>query len=295
MAQKASFMGLGSMGMPIASNLLKEGIELSVFNRSKDKTTPLVKAGAKLLEHPSDAFKHAPIVFSMVANDQALQEITVGAHGLLEGAKPGCIHVSLSTVSPETTKQLAKIHKEKGVDLLASPVFGRPDVAAKQALWICLAGDASAKKQAEPFLKLIGKSIHDFGSNPEAANIVKLIGNFTILSVVEMLSEAFAMGEKSGIKSQDIYNLLTQTLFPSPVFLTYGKLIHEQAFNPAGFKLALGLKDLNLFLQSSEAAKVSSPLANLLHDRLITSLAKGRSELDWSAISLISRENAGLD
>lgn len=295
MIGKASFIGLGSMGAPMALNLLKGGVGLGVYNRSKEKTASIVKAGAKLLEQPSEAFAHAPIVFSMVANDQALHAITEGTDGLLAGARKGSIHVSLSTISPETASKLAALHKQKGVDFVSSPVFGRPDVAAKGALWICVAGEKEAKIKAEPFLKLLGKNIYDFGYKPEAANMVKLIGNFMILSVVEMLSEAFALGEKHGIETKGIYNLFTQTLFPSPVFLTYGKIILDRAFSPPGFQLPLGLKDINLFMQAAEAVGVSSPLANLLHDRLITSLAKGREDLDWSAISLISRENAGLD
>jgi 3-hydroxyisobutyrate dehydrogenase-like beta-hydroxyacid dehydrogenase len=291
---KASFLGLGHMGMPMAFNLLKNGVDLAAWNRSKEKASPLIEADAKLLEHPCDAFAHAPIVFSMVANDQALYAITEAANGLLESAKPGCIHVSLSTVSPETTRKLTALHNQKGADFLSAPVFGRPDVAAKGALWVCIAGKKEAKIEASPFLKMFGKSIHDFGSIPEAANHVKLTGNFLILSVIELLSEAFAYGEKQGIDPKDLYTLFTETLFPSPVFITYGKLILEQTFSPPGFQLPLGLKDLNLFLHSAEAANIPSPLANLLHDRLITSLAKGRDHLDWSAISLISRENAGL-
>lgn len=294
MDRKASFIGLGSMGAPMALNLLKNGVDLAVYNRSKEKTAPLIEAGAKLLESPREAFKHASIVFSMVANDEALHEITEGKNGLLEGAKPGCIHVSSSTVSPETTSRLAGIHTQKGVGFLAAPVFGRPDVAAKGNLWICVAGEKEAKVKAEPFLKHFGKSIYDFGNKPEKANHVKLMGNFMILAVVEMMSEVFAYGEKQNIDTKAIYDLFTQTLFPSPVFSTYGKLILDRAFSPPGFQLPLGLKDLNLFLHSAEAANVSSPLANLLHDRLITSMAKGREDLDWSAISLLSREDAGL-
>jgi 3-hydroxyisobutyrate dehydrogenase-like beta-hydroxyacid dehydrogenase len=293
MTKKASFIGLGNMGTPMAYNLLHAGIDLAIYNRSKEKTDPFVQAGAKLLEHPCDAFAHATIVFSMVANDKALFDISCGTKGLLEGAKPGCIHVSHSTVSPDTTSKLSELHKEKGVEFVACPVFGRPDVAAKGVLWICTAGQEEAKKQVEPFLKIFGKNIYDFGEKPEAANIVKLIGNFTILSTIELLSEAFTLGEKCGIKKEDLYTLLTQTLYPSPVFLTYGKLVKDQVFRPAGFRLSLGLKDLELFMRTATDAKVSSPLANLLHDRLLTSLAKGREDLDWSAISMISRENAG--
>jgi 3-hydroxyisobutyrate dehydrogenase-like beta-hydroxyacid dehydrogenase len=291
MTLKASFIGLGNMGAPMAFNLLKHGVELAVYNRSKEKTAPLVEAGAKLLNHPSDGFKYAPIVFSMVANDQALEDITEGMNGLLEGAYSGCIHISSSTVAPSTTHKLMLRHQEKDAHLVAAPVFGRPEAAARQELWICMAGDAAAKKQAEPLLNKIGKKIYDFGDKPETANAVKLAGNFMILSVIEMLGEAFALTQQSGVNPEHLHSFLTETLFPSPVFLNYGKLIIQQKFSPAGFKMALGSKDLNLFLNEAKALHVSTPLAQVLQKQLLTSLDKGREEMDWSAISLLALEN----
>jgi 3-hydroxyisobutyrate dehydrogenase-like beta-hydroxyacid dehydrogenase len=288
MTLKASFIGLGNMGSPMAFNLLKQGVELGVYNRSKEKTAPLVDAGAKLLNHPSDAFKHAPIVFSMVANDNALEEI---CDGLLENTSAGCIHVSLSTVAPATTHKLLLKHQEKDVQFIAAPVFGRPDAAAKHELWICMAGDEAAKKKALPLLNMLGKKIYDFGEKPEAASAVKLAGNFMILSVIEMLSEAFAFIQKSDVKPELLHTFLTETIFPSPVFLTYGKLIIQQKFSPAGFKLSLGSKDLNLFLNAAKSLHLSPPFAEELQKLLLTSIKQGKEDLDWSAISLNSTMN----
>lgn len=289
MTLKASFIGLGSMGAPMAFNLLKQGVDLGVYNRSKEKSASLVEAGAKLLNHPSDVFKHAPIVFSMVANDQALEAITENTDGILENAYPGCIHVSSSTVAPATTLKLVLKHKEKGVELISAPVFGRPDAAKNQALWICMAGDDAAKKKVHPLLSMLGKKIYDFGDKPEAVNAVKLAGNFMILSVIEMLSEAFAFVQKSGVNPETLHTFLTETLFPSPVFQNYGKMIIQQKFSPAGFKLALGSKDINLFLNAAKSLQLPSPFAQELHKLLLASLSKGREEMDWSAISLLSR------
>jgi 3-hydroxyisobutyrate dehydrogenase-like beta-hydroxyacid dehydrogenase len=288
MALKASFIGLGNMGFHMAFNLLKQGVELAIYNRSKEKTTSLVEAGAKLLNHPSDAFKFAPIAFSMVANDQALEEITEGPNGLLESAHPDCIHVSSSTVAPATTHKLMLQHQEKGVQFIAAPVFGRPDAAARQELWICMAGNQAAKKKALPLLNMMGKKVYDFGDKPESANVVKLAANFMLLSVIEMLSEAFAFVQKNDVKPQQLHAFLVETLFPSPVFLNYGKLIMQQKFSPPGLKLALGSKDINLFLNTAKSLDVSTPFAQELHKLLLTSLEKGREEMDWSAISLLT-------
>jgi 3-hydroxyisobutyrate dehydrogenase-like beta-hydroxyacid dehydrogenase len=287
MSLKASFLGLGSMGFPMAFNLLKQGVDLAVYNRSKEKAEPLIKAGAKLLNHPSQAFKHAPIAFSMVANDQALEAIT---EGLLESAYPGCIHISSSTVAPATTQKLFLKFQEKGSHLIAAPVFGRPDAAAKQALWICIAGNKAAKKQAEPFLNRIGKKIYDFGDNPEAVSAVKLAGNFMILSAIEMMGEAFAFVEQKGVDPEELHNFLTETLFPSPIFVNYGKQIIKKKFRPAGFTMTLGSKDLNLFLNTAKSLNVATPLAQVLQSQLHTSLDKGREDMDWSAISLLPLE-----
>ena len=287
MTLKASFIGLGSMGSAMAANLLKAGVDLAVYNRSIDKSTSLVNSGAKLLKTPNEAFKHAPIIFSMVANDQALEDISLD---LLKGAYDGCIHVSCSTVAPETIKKLHAKHQEKGGHLVSAPVFGKPDVAIKHELWIALAGNATAKEQIIPYLNFLSKKVYDFGETPESANAVKVAGNFMILSVVEMLAEGFAFAEKNGVAPNQFHAFLTDSIFPSPVFQNYGKLIIDKKFTPAGFKMTLGLKDLNLFLNAAKALNVTTPFAEVLKKQLDASLEKGRENMDWSAISLLNSE-----
>jgi len=290
----ACFLGLGNMGAPMAANLLKNHVKLFVYNRSKDKLKTLLDLGASALNSPAEAFVNANIVFSMVANDQALIDITTGENGILKNAKSGCIHVSMSTVSPKVCQDLTAKHREKGVQYLSCPVFGRPDVAEQHKLWICMAGEASAKKRVEPFLKFMGQKIYDFGELPEAANAVKLSGNFLILTIVEALAEAYAFAEKSGVELKKLHTALAESLFPSPVFQTYGNIIINSEYSPAGFKMSLGLKDMDLLLRSAEKVKVPLPIAGLLHDRLMSGLANEREEMDWSAIALTEFEEAGL-
>src|ERR1700722_8197765 len=212
MAYTACFIGLGMMGTPMASNLLKNHVELGVYNRSKDKMEPLITQGAKAINVPSEAFDHSPIVFSMVANDQALLEITTGENGILKNVKKGCIHVSMSTISPQLSQALSAKHEEKGVSYVAAPVFGRPEAAAQQKLWICMAGNPEAKKQIEPLLHFLGQKVYDFGNAPESANAVKLTGNFLILSMVEVLAEAFAFAQKNGIDVKKFHDFLLDSL-----------------------------------------------------------------------------------
>lgn len=294
MSANVGFLGLGNMGFLMARNLLRNGTKVFVYNRSKEKALPLLEEGAELLNFPKEAWTKTSIVFSMVANDQALQALMEGSEGLLTVSKPGCIHVSMSTISPELSRHLAAQHHEKGLKYVAAPVFGRPEAAAQQNLSICMAGDCEAKRLAEPLLQHLGKKIYDFGEEPEKANCVKLAGNFFILAIIELMAEAFSFVKKSHIPVDKFHSCLAESLFPSPVFKNYGRILINQNFTPAGFKMLLGLKDINLFLHEAHALNVPLPIADLLRNRLLTALANNREELDWSAIALSAMEDAGL-
>lgn len=294
MSFSATFIGLGMMGAPIASHLLKNGVRLFVYNRTKEKMDPLISQGAIGLNSPKEAFNQSPIVFSMLANDQALLNITTGDNGVLANAKAGCIHVSMSTISPKLAQEMDQMHAEKGAHFLSAPVFGRPDRAEAAQLFVCLAGNNQAKMEIKPLLHFFGTSIYDFGEKPECANAVKLSGNFLILNVVEALAEAFAFAQKSGVEPQDLLTFFTETIFPSPVYKTYGNQIANQQFYPPGFKMSLGLKDIDLLLRTADHLKVPLPIAGILHDRLMTGLANGREDLDWSAIAMSQMEESGI-
>lgn len=289
MTQPVAFLGLGNMGTAMAMNLVKGHIPLFVYNRTKEKAEPLVAKGAQLLENPSEAFLKANIAISMVANDKALEELICANNGLLKSIKPGCIHISMSTISPETTQKLEAIHRAKGAFFVAAPVFGRPDAAAAAKLWICVAGDPKVKKQIDPILKLMGERVEDFGEDPKNANIVKLAGNFMILSAIESLGEAAALAENSGIDKQHLIKFFLETLFSCPVYRNYGTIIAKEAFEPAGFRLALGLKDINLIQAAAQTSTTNMPFANVLHALLEEGVEQGRGNQDWSAITLSAK------
>jgi 3-hydroxyisobutyrate dehydrogenase-like beta-hydroxyacid dehydrogenase len=278
----------------MASSLLKAGYTLVVYNRTLSKAKALTAKGARLAHQPGEAVPKGGIVITMVANDQALEEIVM-SRGFLENLGPGGIHLSMSTVSPETSRKLAQLHTQHGSSYLAAPVFGRPEAAAAQKLWICLSGPQIAKGRVQSVLKALGQGIFDFGEDPGAANIVKLCGNFLILSAMEAMAEALALAEKSGIARSAVTDMLTHTLFSAPIYQIYGKMIAEKRHTPAGFRQTLGLKDLNLVRDVAEHATMPMPFASLLHDRLLEGIAKGRGDMDWSALSLDVLENAGLE
>lgn len=293
-AEKIGFLGLGSMGAPMARNLLKSGLAVTVYNRTRTHAEALSLDGAEIAETPAGAIVEGGIAITMLAHDAALEAVTLGPDGILEKLGKGGLHISMSTVSPETSKKLAALHAANGSLFLSAPVFGRPEAAAAKKLWICQSGSGQAKQRAKAILDILGQGIHDFGDDPGAANVVKLSGNFMILAAIESMAEAQALAEKNGIDRAALASFFGQTIFSCPIYQNYGRTLAERAYEPAGFKLALGMKDVRLVRDVAEAAMVAMPLADLLHARLLTSLAKKRGNLDWTAIELVTAEDAAL-
>ena len=294
MDQHIGFIGLGSMGVPMAINLLESGHSLRVYNRSPEKAQPLLEKGAKVVNTPAEVVEPGGLVITMLANDQALEAVTIGENGFLNTLGSDGIHLSMSTVSPALSKKLAEQHDRQGSHYLAAPVFGRPDAAAARKLRIVLSGKAVAKERVKPVLERLGQDIFDFGDVAESANVVKLAGNFLIISAIEAMAEAFTLAEKNGVDREQIAQLFGQTLFACPIYQNYGQMIAQQQYEPAGFKLSLGLKDVNLALQTAEASQMPMPLASLLHDRLRSAVEKGKGDLDWTGLALSMSEEAGL-
>ncbi|MGB9241752.1 MAG: NAD(P)-dependent oxidoreductase [Candidatus Acidiferrales bacterium] len=291
MPETLGFIGLGNMGAPIAGNLLKAGYGLRVYNRTAAKAAGLVEKGAVLAPKPADAAQPSGIVVTMVADDRALEDLCLASGSFVERLGPGGIHVSLSTISPATARRLAEHHAKHQVAYVASPVFGRPDAAEAKRLWVCASGPAAAKQRVEPIQNAIGQGLFDFGEDPGAANVVKLCGNFMVAAAIETLAEMLTLAEKSGVSKNAVAEMIGKF---SPLHAGYAKQIAEERFEPAGFRLTLGLKDVNLILQMAAAGTTPLPLGSLLHDRWVSAVAKGRGDLDWSAIALNVAEDAGL-
>jgi len=294
-SEHIGFVGLGNMGHAIAENILKAGYDTHVYNRDGSKAKALVAAGAKQGMRPADVVEPGGVVMTMVAHDAALEDVTLGPDGILARLGPGGVHISMSTVSPATARKMTELHEQEGCTYIAAPVFGRPDAAAARRLWVCCAGATEAKERVQPLLKATGQGIFDFGDDPAMANVVKLCGNFLVVSAMEALAEALTLAEKHGIDRSAVAQFLTQTAFACPIYQNYGRMIAEKRYTPAGFQMVLGLKDVNLMLDTAEQAKMPLPLANLVHDHLLSGIAKGRGELDWSALAQIVGEAAGVE
>lgn len=294
MGEIIGFIGLGNMGSFMAGNLVDAGYTVRIWNRTREKAAPLIARGARWGARPADVAEPGSIAITMLSNDQVVEEIAGEGSELAARLGGGGIHLSMSTISPATARKLSGHHKGHGVNYVAAPVFGRPDAAAARKLWICTSGPAAAKERVQPVLKALGQGIFDFGEDPGAANVVKLAGNFMIAAAMEAMGEALALAQKNGIDRAGMADLFGQTLFACPVYQNYGKAIAQERYLPAGFRMSLGLKDVDLVLQTAASSHIPMPLASLLHDRYMTGMAKGRESMDWSALALGISEDAGL-
>jgi 3-hydroxyisobutyrate dehydrogenase-like beta-hydroxyacid dehydrogenase len=290
---KVGFIGLGAMGSAMASNLVAAGHAVTVWNRSQAATEKLASLGAKVASTP-DRAALGEVLHSMLSNDQAVREIFIDG-GLLDVMAPGTVHVNHATISVALAKQLAEEHAKRGIGYVAAPVFGRPDVAAAGKLNILVAGQASVIEKVKPLLEVMGAKLWPMGDAPERANVVKLAGNFMIVTAIESMAEASVLARAYGVSTADFLELMTSTLFAAPVYQIYGKSMAEQRFTPPGFALPLGLKDVMLAQDAGYAAQVSMPLAGVLRDSLLEAIADGAESMDLSALARVSERRANLD
>lgn len=280
------------MGTGMAANLIRAGHEVTVYNRSSERTRPLAEKGASVASRIAEACR-GDAVFTMLSDDAAVEQAVFGEDGVLCHLPPGAVHVSSSTVSMGLTDRLAAAHAQARQGFVAAPVFGRPSVAESGELNVIAAGASDALDRVQPLLDAVGRKTFVVSERPSAASVVKLSGNFLIASVIEGLGEAMALADAAGIDRRSYLKLLTSTLFATPIYENYGNMIAERRFEPAGFSAALGEKDLRLLLAAGENLRVPTPFAAVLRDRFLTLLAHGGAHLDWSAAGFLPARDAG--
>ena len=287
------FIGLGNMGFQMARNLLKAGHAVRVYNRTSSRAEPLEKEGAVVAKTPAEA-SAGDAVITMLANDEAVEETVFGEDGVLKGLKPGAAHISSSTITVALSERLKRAHAEAKQTYISAPVFGRPEAAAAAKLFIVAAGDKTAVERFQPLFDAMGQRTFFLSENAPDANVLKLSGNFLIASVIESLGETVALIRKYGIDHRRFLEVMTETLFTAPVYKTYGALIAEEKYEPAGFKLELGLKDVRSALAAAEAKAVPMPIGSVIRDHFLSAIARGNANLDWSALAKVSADDAGL-
>ena len=292
-AMKIAFIGLGRMGMGMARNLLRAGQTVSVFNRSREKAVALAADGARAANSPADACRDAEAVMTMVADDHALEQIVFGNDGIASALKKDCVHLSHSTISTALARRLTAEHSQRNQGYLSVPVFGRPDSAEAKNLVVVAAGPTEYVERCRPLFDAIGRQTFVVGTDPWQANVAKVCGNFLIASVIEALGEAYATLRKAGVAPQSFLEIMN-SLLGSQVIANYGRIIAQEQFEPAGFALKLGLKDVRLVQAAAEECAAPMPLAGLVHDHLLSALAQGQGEMDWSSMTQVIARNAGL-
>ncbi len=288
-----AFIGLGRMGTGIAHNLLRAGHNLAVYNRSREKAQALAGEGARVASSPAEACRDAEVVMTMVADDHALEQVVFGKDGVAAAMQEECVHISHSTISTALARRLSAEHAQREQGFVSAPVFGRPEAAEAKKLLVLAAGPSGVIERCRPLLDAIGRQTFVVGAEPWQANIAKLCGNFMIVSAIEAFGEATATLRKAKVQPEMFLEIMT-ALFGSPVITNYGRAIMEEKFEPAGFALRLGLKDVRLMLAASEECTAPMPLASVVRDQFIAALARGQGEMDWSSVTQVAARAAGL-
>jgi 3-hydroxyisobutyrate dehydrogenase-like beta-hydroxyacid dehydrogenase len=291
---KIGFVGLGRMGSGMARNLLSGGHQVTVHNRNRKKAEPLAAAGAHVADSPADACRGAEAVVTMLPDDRAVEQVVLGENGVAASLPGQAIHVSCGTIGIALAKRLATEHRRRGQGYVSAPVFGRPEAAENKTLLVVAAGSEQMTERCRPLFDAIGRKTFVLVSEPWQANAVKLCGNFMIASMIEAFGESFATLRKAGMEPHAFLEVMS-ALFGSPMYASYGRLIAEEQFEPAGFALRLGLKDVQLLLDMADACAAPMPFANLIRENLLAAMARGQGEMDWSSVSKVAARPARKD
>ena len=282
----------------MALNVLRAGHQLKAFNRTPAKMMALRQEGATIVNSPLEAVEGVDIAITMLANDQAVRETILGRSpsgiAAIDVLSRDAIHMCTSTISVVLSKELEREHAARGQGYVAAPVVGRPEAAAERQLWVMVGGPRDQIERCRPVIEAFSRGISVVGAEPWFANLTKIAANFMIASMLEAMGEAFALVRKAGMEPRAFLEVLN-AIFGSPMYSNYAQKIVNQQFEPAGFRVTLGLKDVHLALEAAQDAAVPMPLASLLRDHFLTAVAHGREAADWSAVAEVAAWSAGLD
>jgi 3-hydroxyisobutyrate dehydrogenase-like beta-hydroxyacid dehydrogenase len=278
---KIAFLGLGAMGSAVARLLVEKGYPMTVWNRTAGAAEPLAQLGATVAQTPADAVREADVVFTMVHDDEALKSVLF-EQGALEALRPEAVHVSLSTISVELAEQLEDEHAKRGQRFAASPVFGRPGVAAEGKLWLAVAGSEQVLSDVTPILEVFSRGMTLVGDRPSRAHAAKLGGNFLITAMIASLSESLTCAEAHGLEPQLFLGLVNSALFQSPFYASYTKVMLQPPDSVAA-TVTLGEKDMRLFREAAKEVATRTPLADIFQQTLNAAIDSGRGNADWAA------------
>jgi 3-hydroxyisobutyrate dehydrogenase-like beta-hydroxyacid dehydrogenase len=286
------FIGVGRMGSAMARNLIKAGHPVRAWDTSVQALHALAADGATIATRADDAFR-GDAVISMLPNDDAMRALFLDG-GVLESGSAK-VHINMATASVEVARELAAHHAARGIAYVAATVWGRPDVAAAGKLSIVAAGDPAAIAKVQPLFNVIGQKTYNVGAEPSRANVAKIAGNLMVACAIEGIAEAAALVRGHGMSAPEVLDAIITSLFNVPVYRSYGDMIGKRQYEPAGFDLVLGLKDVRLALAAGEEVGAPLPFASVLRDTFLDAIANGDAEKDWSAIARVAARRAGLE
>jgi 3-hydroxyisobutyrate dehydrogenase-like beta-hydroxyacid dehydrogenase len=286
---KVGFVGLGRMGRGIAGRVLFGGHDLVVYNRTAEKAAELVADGARAAASVAEACAERDVVITMLADDAALTEVTLGEAGIRDSLAEGAIHLAMGTHGVAAIQELAAAHDASGQALVTGHVLGRPDLAAAGELGIVAAGPEDAVGRCDPLFQVIGRQTFQAGVRPEGGTSIKLANNFVLGCAIEAMGEAFSLVRRYGVAPEVLYDVLTDALFSAPAYKVYGQIMVDESYDRVGFTADLGLKDANLILAAADQARIPLPSANTYRDRLLGAIAHGDGDKDWA---VMAREQA---
>jgi 3-hydroxyisobutyrate dehydrogenase-like beta-hydroxyacid dehydrogenase len=283
-------IGLGRMGSGIAGNIQKKGFPLSVYNRTAEKTASFVTAGATVARTAREAAAAAEIVVTNLMDDASVLDAVTGENGVLAGMRAGTIHIGTTTISPSLSARLAAMHAAHGSYYIAGPVSGRPEAAAAGKLFSFVAGNPEAIERSRAVISAYADRIIPMGEDHAAANSMKLVGNFMVASLIEMVGQVIVFAEQRGVDPAIIVGMIKQFM---PAASEYTDRIHTRNFGNAGFTLDGGLKDITLILAAAAEVHTPLPYASVIRDKCLAAQARGLNQMDWSVLTEITRFDAG--
>jgi 3-hydroxyisobutyrate dehydrogenase-like beta-hydroxyacid dehydrogenase len=291
---KVGFIGTGRMGQAMVRRMLEAKHEVGVYNRTPEKAKPLADAGAKVLPSIADAARFGDVVYTMLADDAALEDVVFRSEGLLASLPKGGIHVCAGTHGIPIIGKIKAAHAENGQTLVAAPMMGRPELVSSGTAGVFASGPADSLAKCKPLFDAIGRRTFEAGADPEAATALKIANNFVLGCAIEAMGEGFALTRKYGVEMPVFYDVMTDGLFNCSAYKVYGKIMVDESYAKVGQMAVLGLKDANLALEAGGLKGVPLPSGNVWRDRLVGAVAHGDGDKDWAVMALEQARASGL-
>src|ERR1700746_2511946 len=293
MIKTISYLGLGTMGSGMASNLLKAGYKLNLWNRSAEKCEPFARKGARVADTPAEAIRDTELVMYSLSNEEAVEEVIFGPRGILSGINEGQIAIDMSTVLPATSLREQEAYAKRGVDFLDMPVFGSKQESADAKLWIMAAGNKDIFEKVKPVLEHLGQTVHYFGKNGNATSM-KLVGNLIVALELEALSEGLILAQKAGLDLNTVMEVVKVADFRSPLLVSNGQNILKRDFSTS-FALKLMLKDAGLIEKFGESLESPIPALRVVKKNLESAVALGFGKEKASVLMRALEKEAGVE